>query len=242
MDPQPDRPRDRANEVIDILLPMWGRGDKAQAIVDNIHTTTEVEHRIMFLCSPHDVYISCHLTGENAVTVSWPCGDGDYSRKINEGVRRTHHPFIFTGASDLEFTPGWDAEALKVWQKGNPGVVGTNDDANPLVKRGRHSTHSLVSRDYIMSVGGTFHDGPGVLYSEHFRHQYVDTELVKAAMDRGQWGFAARSVVRHLHPFYYKTTPMDDSYRKALGDASHDSMLYKQRLQQWTRNRRSTVL
>src|SRR5690349_4342243 len=103
---------------------MWGRGDKAQAIVENIQETTQVEHRIMFLCSPDDVSGSCFATGEDTLVVDWPCGPADYSRKINVGFRRTHHPFVFTGASDLEFTRGWDDEALKVWEQGEPGVIG----------------------------------------------------------------------------------------------------------------------
>jgi len=223
--------------VIDILIPMYGRGEKAQAIVDNIHATTEVSHRIFFLCSPDDVGEQCWATGEDRKIVSWLCGPADYARKINYGLRLTSNPFVFTGASDLTFTRGWDVEVLKVAEKGF-GVVGTQDDANPLVKRGKHSTHSLISRDHAMSVGCTFHDGPGVIYSEAYKHQYVDTELVKCAMDTGQWAFARRSVVKHWHPFYNKQTPMDDSYRKALGDSAEDAATYRERLSQWTRNRR----
>jgi hypothetical protein len=224
--------------MIDILIPMYGRGEKAQAIVDNIHAATEVEHRIVFLCSPDDVSGDCFATGEDTKVVSWSCGPADYSRKINDGLRITHHSFVFTGASDLEFTRGWDVEALKA-AEGGAGVIGTNDDANPLVKRGKHSTHSLIRRSHAMTVGCTFFDGPGVIYSEAYKHQWVDTELVRCAIDTGQWAFARRSVVRHLHPFYHKQTPMDRSYEKALGDASHDSRLFKERVGRWTRERRA---
>lgn len=227
--------------MIDILVPMWGRGEKAQAIVDNIHAATEVEHAILFICTHNDVEEQCRATGESTIVTLWPCGPADYSKKINWGLRQTSYPFIFTGASDLEFIRGWDVEALKAAEKG-AGVIGTNDAANPLVKRGKHSTHSLILRDHAMSVGCTFHDGPGFIYSETYKHQWVDTELVRCAIDTGQWAFARRSVVRHLHPFYHKQTPMDDTYTKALGDASHDSRLFKERLATWTRNRRATVL
>jgi hypothetical protein len=223
--------------MIDILIPMYGRGEKAQEIVDNIHAVTEVEHRIMFLCSSDDVSGFCFATGEDTKVVSWPCGPSDYAMKINEGLRITHHPFVFTGASDLEFTRGWDTEALKVAEAGF-GVVGTQDDANPLVKRGKHSTHSLILRAHAETVGCTFHDGPGVIYSEAYKHQYVDTELVRCAIDTGQWAFARRSVVRHLHPFYHKQTPMDDTYRIALADSAEDAAIYRMRLNKWSASKR----
>ncbi len=142
---------------------------------------------------------------------------------------------MLLAADDLDFEPGWDLNALALAERTHAGVVGTNDDANPLVKRGKHATHPLVSRDYIDTVGGTWHDGPGVVYHEGYGHQYVDTELCMAAMQRGEWAFCHTSVVRHLHPFYphrgIGRTPMDDTYKKALGDASADNAIYRSRVE-----------
>jgi len=84
-------------------------------------------------------------------------------------------------------------------------------------------------------VGGTFFDGPGVVYCEKYDHQYIDLEACKAAMDRGQWAFAMNSLVAHHHPIYDRTVAYDDTYRKALGDASADQRLYKQRLKDWSK-------
>ena len=54
-------------------------------------------------------------------------------------------------------------------------MIGTDDQANPKVMRGHHSTHSLIRCSYIDSPGATWHDGPGAVYSEAYDHQWVDT-------------------------------------------------------------------
>lgn len=235
--------------MIDILVPVLSRPQNAQPLVDSIRAnTTRDSYIIHFLCSQGDLeeIAACRETiGLGSPIYLWALESnltGDYARKINHGYATGVLPFVFAAADDIEFTPGWDTEILRVAEETGAGMVGSNDDANPLVKRGRHSTHTLFSREYIDTIGATFFDGPGVVYHEGYHHQWVDTEAVKAAMDRGQWAFARRSVVRHHHPFFDKSVKMDSTYKKALGDASHDSALYRQRLQQWARQRRATVL
>lgn len=232
------------NCKISILVPVLNRPANAQKVVDSIRANTTVEHEIVFICSPHDIaeQDACVATGARVIAIQWEPGPGDGGMKWNAGFGLTDSEFCLLAADDLEFTPNWDIEALVVAERTGAGVIGTQDDANPTVKRGKHSTHSLVRRSYIDEVGGTFLDGPHIVYHEGYFHQFVDTELCKAAMDRGEWAFARRSVVRHHHPFFDKTVKMDSTYRKALGDASHDSALYKQRLQEWTRQRRTTVI
>jgi hypothetical protein len=226
--------------ALDIIVPVLSRPGNAQPLIDSIRANTTVEHTITFMVSPDDTnqLKACEQTDADIYIVEWQPGPADASKKWNLGYRITSNPYVFTAADDLEFEFGWDTEILRVAENTGAGMVGSNDDANPLVKRGRHSTHSLFSRAYIDTVGGTFFDGPGIVYCEKYQHQWIDTEAVKAAMDRRQWAFAMMSVVRHHHPFYYRATPMDDTYRKALGDASEDQRLYKQRLLQWSGPRR----
>jgi len=226
--------------ALDIIVPVLSRPGNAQPLIDSIRANTTVEHTITFMVSPDDTnqLKACEATDADIYIVEWQPGPADASKKWNLGYRITSNPYVFTAADDLEFEFGWDTEILRVAENTGAGMVGSNDDANPLVKRGRHSTHSLFSRAYIDTVGGTFFDGPGIVYCEKYQHQWIDTEAVKAAMDRRQWAFAMMSVVRHHHPFYYRATPMDDTYRKALGDASEDQRLYKQRLLQWSGPRR----
>ena len=223
--------------MLSILIPVLGRPANAAKVIDSIRDNTTVDHETIFLVSPDDpeeraAVVACEVPW---IEMGFPAAGGDYAKKINEGFHCSGGEFIFTAADDITFTPGWDTEVLKVAERTGAGMVGTNDDANPLVKRGRHSTHSLFSREYIDSVGGTFFDGPGIVYHEGYDHQYIDTEAVKAAMDRGQWAFAMNSLVAHHHPIYDRTVAYDDTYRKALGDASADQRLYKQRLKDWSK-------
>lgn len=226
--------------MIDILVPVLSRPQNAQPLVDSIHAHTTVDHRIVFICSPDDTseLKACEATDADIYIAEWKPGPADAAKKWNTGYRITDNPYVFTAADDITFTPGWDTEALKVAERTGAGMVGTNDAANPLVMRGKHSTHSLFARAYIDTVGGTFFDGPGIIYCEQYRHQWIDTESVKAAMDRGQWAFAHRSLVAHHHPIYDRTVAMDATYRRALGDATSDQQLYKQRLEEWTRSRK----
>jgi hypothetical protein len=220
---------------IAIIIPVLNRPHRASLVCESIFANTEVEVELYFVCSPgdHAEYDACASTGEEIILVTWEAGPGDFAKKQNLAYTYTTAPYILLGADDLDFEIGWDIRALAVAERTRAGVIGTNDDANPLVKKGRHATHPIVARDYIDTVGGTWHDGPGIVYHEGYGHQYVDTELCGAAIERGEWAFAHTSVVRHLHPMYphrgIGRTPMDDTYRKALGDAHADKMIFVER-------------
>ena len=220
---------------ISIIIPVLNRPHRAAAVVSSIFANSEVEVELFFVVSPNDEAEkdACLATGEEIIVVPWDPGPGDFARKQNLAYTYTTAPYILLAADDLDFEPGWDTRALALAQRTKAGVIGTNDDANPLVKRGKHATHPIVSRDYIEMYGGTWHDGPGIVYHEGYGHQYVDTELCAAAMGRDEWVFCHTSVVRHLHPMYPHRgsgrTPMDDTYRKALGDAHADSVIFHER-------------
>jgi glycosyltransferase involved in cell wall biosynthesis len=221
--------------MISIVIPVLNRPHRAAEVASSIFANSEVEVEVFFVCSPGDdaEIEACRATGEDVIVVPWPCGPGDFAKKHNLAYKHTTAPYVFLGADDLEFELGWDTRALDLAERTGAGVIGTQDDANPLVKRGRHSTHSIVSRRYIDEVGGTWHDGPGIIYHEGYSHQWVDTELCQAAMARNKWAFAHTAVVRHLHPMYpakgQQRTPMDDTYKKALEDGRPDGELFKQR-------------
>lgn len=223
-----------AGGTIAVLLPVLGRPWAAKEVLDTILSSSSLVSDIVFICSPSDKAErrACIALAEHARTLdaNWPAGPGDYARKINLGFRATEAEFVFLGADDLVFTPGWDDRALNIAYSSNAGIIGTNDDANPLVKRGRHSTHSLVRRAYVDLIGATFSDGPGVVYHEGYDHQWVDTEMVFAAMKRQQWAFARLSIVEHHHPMYDKAKQMDKTYRKALAHGSEDKALFTKRM------------
>lgn len=218
-----------------VLIPVLNRPHRVDALIENFVTQTD-EAQLMFLVSASDEAEREALRTRsnrmrNEVTITpWTPGPGDYARKINLGYKlseREGYGWVFTGADDLTFHQGWLDEALAqaVWS--GRQVVGTNDLWNPSVRRGAHSTHTLVAVDYVRDMGGGW-DGPGVLLHEGYDHQCVDNELVTAAKMRDQWTFAPRSIVEHLHPFA-KKAPMDSTYEKALAQGRADIMLFQQR-------------
>lgn len=221
--------------MLDVVVPVLSRPQNAQPLVDSIHKATTVPITITFMCSPGDLeeQEACIRTTANVHTVDWEPGPGDASRKWNLGYTMGSHPFVLLAADDLEFEPGWDVAVLKQADRSGAGVIGTNDQANPLVIRGKHSTHPVVRRTYIDTAGGTWHDGPGIVFHEGYSHQWVETELVQAAMGREQWAFAMTSIVRHMHPMYphrgRNRTPMDETYKKALADGKGDMLLFRER-------------
>lgn len=240
--------------MIAVLIPVLNRPDNAAKVLDSIlRASTKVRH-ILFLVSFSD--IDERETLERLIpepassgpdiwmhTVPIEPGPGDFARKTNIGLHLTREPYVFAGADDLAFTPGWDIEALKVAADTRAGVIGTNDMGNAMVKRGQHSTHSLIRRSYAEDPGASA-DGPGTIYSEAYDHQCVDNELVELAKHRREWAFAGRSIVEHLHPFWPdghggKKGVMDSTYEKALAHGRDDIRLFNERRRMWRGGRPS---
>jgi len=218
--------------VISILIPVLARPQNAKPVVDSIRAHTTVEHEIIFICSRGDVaqINACYDTAASIVVTTWEAGPGDAAKKWNLGFAHSKGEVVFCAADDVEFTPGWDTEALRVAESTGASVIGTNDDANPLVKRGKHSTHTMVRRSYVEEHGLTWDNIPGLIYCEEYDHQSIDQELVYLARERGIWAFARNSVVKHNHPIYDKTVRRDSTYDKALARGHEDLMLFRERL------------
>jgi hypothetical protein len=127
------------------------------------------------------------------------------------------------------FWPGWLSEAITVGDDQGVGVVGTQDQGNPLVKRGRMSTHSLIRRTYIPWC---VHDQPGNIYCTLYDHNYCDMELVGYAHSRDQFRFARRSIVEHRHPNWRKAQ-RDATYATGMAHFEDDKRLYQERSMHW---------
>lgn len=226
---------------IAILIPVLNRPQNAAPVVASIRDAQTVDTEIVFLVSPGDtdgLDATRGLDVDTVCQVSWEPGAGDYARKINHGYRLTDAPYVFTAADDLRFEAGWDVACLNAIDLAPGfGVCGTNDLGNPMTMKGRHSTHSLVSRAYLESPGATFLDGPGVVLHEGYDHQQVDVEMVVAAQERHMWTWVGSPAVEHLHPFWHKGDT-DATYEKALRDGRRDSGKYRQRYRTWSQQRR----
>ncbi len=215
--------------MIDILVPVLGRPSRAQSLADSVAAHTTVPFTLLFLTSPGDTeeYDACIATGANVLQIDTG-PRGQYAKKINAGYRLTNNAYLLCAADDLEFTPDWDRNVLAVAEMSGKGVVGTNDMANPHVIAGEFSTHPLIRRTYIQEWGGSL-DGPGVVYSEAYDHNFVDVELAKVAKARDEWAFAIESRVIHKHPGF-TGGDLDDTYRKGLRGFGKDSQLHRRRM------------
>ena len=228
--------------MIDILIPVLNRPQRVTSLLNNIWNTTEVPYRILFLCTEGDAFqISVIPNTEGILILS--SGPGEYPRKINEGYRWTdntateHFPYVFNASDDLEFTPGWDTNALHLMHGEIPGkpqisVVATNDKANSQVRKGQFGTHCLIRRSYIDEHGGSL-DGPGLVFHEGYDHNFVDRELCHLAQSRGEFAYAKNSVVKHHHPLHDSHVQMDATYRKGLAGFHQDQLLFFQRAAEW---------
>lgn len=216
--------------MIDILIPVLGRPARAQITADSIHQNTSNEHRVVFIASPDDAseIAACERTGADVLIVPWPPGRGDWARKLNYAFDRTEGEWIFQGADDLRFSHHWDRQALLIADRQRKRVIGTADLGNPLVGQAKHSTHTLIKRSYIDDFGGTI-DNTGRVFSELYDHAWGDNEFVETAMLRGEWAFAKRAVVEHLHPDWGKANP-DPTYAKGRRRFLDDRRLYLRRM------------
>ena len=216
-----------ADTDLAVLVPMLGRGDMLDRLTTSLHDTTP-SARFVFICSEDADATVCGKYGE--VLRTDRAKRGDYAVKINTAVAATSEPWLFFGAIDIEFTPGWFDAALAVTSE-RIRVVGTNDLANPRVMRGDHATHFLVARDYATKP--LIDGGPGPLYTGYI-HEFVDDEFLGTATARGAYAFAADSHVRHRHPEFDKTAAWDDSYRAMSHRIRRSVRLYRSRRALWT--------
>ena len=217
---------------IDILIPVLRRPGHVSPLVESIRSATSTEHTIWFICTRGDTaeIDAVREAGLEPLIHPEPAGKANFARKINWAFDQTQDEWVFQGADDIRFSAGWDSAALLIARRTGARVIGTNDLHNPAVLRGRHSTHTLFRRDYILERGGTFDDS-GRVFHEGYDHQFVDNEFVETAKARAEWQFSQRSVVEHFHPHWGNATT-DATYRKATRQTIHDRNLFSQRLSQ----------
>jgi glycosyltransferase involved in cell wall biosynthesis len=217
---------------IDIIIPTYGRAHKLGAVAENIRANTTVEHRVHFVVEADD-----HASFEAAMAAgALPFineGARSYSGAANTGYRYTEGEWLFAGADDLDFQPGWDLAALACAEV-NPwaAVIGTDDQLNPYVRQGVHATHYLVRRSYLDQVGGCVDAGPGSFLHEGYGHNYTDTEFIGTAKARCLFRPCFESVVLHLHESA-GLTPRDATHDKAEATYGADSALYDARRDLW---------
>lgn len=222
---------------ITVIVPVLGRPQNAGPVADSFHANQTIDGTLIFVCTPGDTaeIAACWETDAVVIEHDEPVGPGNYAKKIQAGYRYSDDEYLLLGADDLRFHKGWDVAVLEIAEEFDVGVVGTNDLGNGAVIAGRHSTHPLVARGYIETLGGAY-DEPGQVYHEGYSHNYVDLELVELAKHRGCYAHCHESVVAHHHPFWGKAK-MDATYRRGQQDARADRVLFEQRRKLWLTER-----
>lgn len=215
--------------AVAILIPVLGRPHRIRPTIESVAAATPEPYRLLFVASPDDEVTIANLEEAGADHIVVVAGRGSWACKINDGYRATTEPWIFTGADDLAFHPGWFTRALR-WAAEATAVIGTNDICNPRVMTGQHSTHSLFRRTYIDEWGTV--DQPGVVVHEGYPHEYADDEAVQTAMARGVYAHAFDAIVEHLHPNVGKA-PDDATYRLGRTSTREGKRLFLTRRRLW---------
>lgn len=212
-----------------VLVPVLGRPHRVAPLLDSLYDNTPGSPLAVFICDPDDdAEQDAIRRARRGKPVELRIQSGNYATKINYGVRVTREPLIFLGADDLEFHPGW-FEAAARRMTATVGVVGTQDLCNRRVRRGEHSTHSLVARWY--AEVGTVDEADKLLH-EGYSHSFVDDEMVQTAIHRGAFVFAHDSVVEHQHPDIGKSE-WDETYERGRAQFRQDRKHFERRRRLW---------
>lgn len=217
-----------------LLIPVLNRPGNIAPLVRSVEENTPEPHRLLFLATQGDLeeIDAIRSAGADLLEVP-PTPRGDYARKINTGYQSSSEPFLFLGADDLRFHPGWLSAALALMNDPAIGVVGTQDLApTERARTGQHATHSLVRRSYVDELGTI--DRPGEVLHPGYWHEYVDDEFIATARARNAFAFAFDSVVEHLHPSWGKA-PTDALYDQQRRRMQHGRTLFARRRRLWTR-------
>lgn len=213
-----------------ILVPMLGRPWHVKPLLHSINETVP-DARVLFIVTPDDETVITKLDKISAEYIFVEYNEiGDYARKINTGFRHTTEPLIFTGASDLYFHKNWFERATALLSP-TVHVIGTNDMGLDRTINGTHSTHSLVTREYVDKYG--LIDEPGKVLCEDYIHEFCDDELVQTAIARKAWAWSGQSFVEHMHPIHGKGV-WDASYTKDRERMARSGAIYTLRSQLWT--------
>lgn len=221
------------------MVPVLNRPHRARPLVESIAKATRRDHAVLFVCSPDDdaeidacSELSTLRSNVYVMTMASPPERGDYARKVNAALPVALDlgcAWLFTGADDLAFHPGWDEIALR--HDGYGDVLGTVDLCNRRTRNAQHSTHSLVRVSYAAAHGTI--DRPRSVLHEGYWHNYVDDELLATARHRNVY-VPTRAVVEHQHFTNRRSrVTLDDTYRKGQEHFADDRALFHERSHLW---------
>ena len=224
--------------TLSILVPVLKRPQNVRPLIESVwEGTTGTSFEIVFITSTNDdpeVMAVMEAVGDygpviQLFQVPGP-RPGDYARKINHAYCNTDGEWLFLGADDIRFRPGWFQNAVKVYHQTGKRVIGTQDLGNGRVTAGTHSTHTLVHRSYVEECGTV--DERNKILHEGYPHEFVDDEFIETAKLRDEFVMSWDSVVEHLHPLWGKA-PTDELYAGHVRRMMQGRRLYQRRRRLW---------
>jgi hypothetical protein len=211
-----------------VLIPSYKRGYKLNTVVDNLKKTT-TDYTLYFILEKDDLE-SINECKNLDCKVIINSGYKTFASCINQAYNETTEPYLFLSADDCVYHQCWLDEAMKLMDE-KTGVVGTDDmSGNPVIKSGKMSVNSLVSRKYLQEHTGTMDRSYPFLYN--YGHNFTDQELVETAQHRGMYKHAFNSKVQHLH-WVHGTAPMDATYQTAIDRNAKDTETFNSRKHLW---------
>ena len=222
--------------MISVIVPSYGRPERIEAVVNNIHDNTTYSNEIIVVVeeqeyNTYDAALgsggrgNCKLVTNKRVA--------SYAGAVNSATTHIVGHHVFVAADDLNFHSEWDDEALKVMSAlDHIKVVGTNDLLNTFVLQGLHATHYLVDREYIWQTGGVIDGRKGEVLFEGYAHNFVDTEFIGTAKARAVFAPCLTSFVEHNH-YTVGKSDNDPTYEKGAVDIQKDADTYYSRRELW---------
>ena len=213
------------SDGVALLIPVLGRPGNVAPLLKSIRESTPQPYRVLFICDPGDTAEQDAIAREGGWMIS---PGGNYAQKIRAGIEATDEPWVFLGADDLRFLPGWFEEATAAMVNGVQ-VVGVNDLID-RPERPEHATHFLLTREaaQLPCIDGR----PGPL-CDMYRHWRPDDELIATALKREMYAYAASAKIKHLHPMTGEA-PDDATYQKGRATARMDTRTFYRRQHLWT--------
>lgn len=228
---------DTREDGVRVVLPVLNRPHRALAVYSSVvESQGEIPLRPVFVLSLNDrkQLEAVRQTGSDFIRLYEGRRPGDYARKINTAAALTKEPWIFTGADDLHFHPGWADEAIACAETLGCQAIGVNDLGRWASRhRVPPAPHFLVARPYFEL--GTI-DRPNEIFHTGYDHTYVDTEFMWTAHARKEYGYCAAAVVEHLHPVWRKGR-RDPVYALGSAKTNLDLRHFRQREPLWKTSR-----
>lgn len=207
--------------MIDVLIPTLGRPLRIPILVDTLARHTVNPYRLHLMIEPQDEE-SRTIAGDYNCSVI--IGSyGSYENAMNTGYFLTSGEYLFLGVDDIEFTPSWDMEPIRLLRTNpNLSVIGHRTMGRDCPPEGIYSCHFTIRRSYVRAstlVAGM----PNLIFYPYYHHE-CDRELFWYARNMGVYQSCPESTILNDQQYdatREKTTSKDGIDRDTYWNRRH---------------------